>query len=122
MIKSNSDQRRAALTNWRPTPPKRSSKSAAASMAATETLNRSAAEATVALNRSAGALSNTITKSATAANETIGKTTTHRRRRSRKSAAVNETIGKAYGWPELLAKSAPAPTQSARRLLPPRTF
>jgi Apolipoprotein A1/A4/E domain len=50
-------------------------KSAAASTAATEALNRSAAEATVSLNRSAGTLANTITKSAAVANEAIGKST-----------------------------------------------
>ena len=50
-------------------------KNTAASVAATEVLNRSAAEATASLNQSAGALSGTIAKSAAAANETIGKTT-----------------------------------------------
>ena len=50
-------------------------KNTAASVAATEALNRSAAEATASLNQSAGGLSGTIAKSAAAANETIGKTT-----------------------------------------------
>jgi hypothetical protein len=107
-IKSNSTSAERALTQLAANTTEALGKSAAASMAATETLNRSAAEATVALNRSAGALSNTITKSATAANETIGKTTTTAGDVLAKCAGVvNETIGKAMaGAADLLAKSA----------------
>ena len=107
-IKSNSTSADRALTQLAANTTEALGKSAAASMAATETLNRSAAEATVALNRSAGALSNTITKSATAANETIGKTTTTAGDVLAKCAGVvNETIGKAMaGAADLLAKSA----------------
>ncbi len=85
-------------------------KTAAASTAATEALNRSAAEATVSLNRSAGALTNTITKSATAANETLGKTTaTANDLLARSSTAVNETVGKAAAAAnEAITKAAAA--------------
>ncbi len=107
-IKSNSTSAERALTQLSANTTEALGKSAAASMAATEALNRSAAEATVSLNRSAGALSNTITKSATAANETIGKTTTTAADVLAKSAAAaNETVGKATaGAADLLAKSA----------------
>ncbi len=107
-IKTNSNSAERALTQLAANTTEALGKSAAASMAATEALNRSAAEATVSLNRSAGALSNTITKSATAANETIGKTTTTAADVLAKSAAAaNEAVGKATaGAADLLAKSA----------------
>jgi Apolipoprotein A1/A4/E domain len=74
-IKTNSSGAERALTQLAASTNDALGKSAAASTAATEALNRSAAEATVSLNRSAGTLSNTITKSAAIANEAIGKST-----------------------------------------------
>ena len=106
-VRANSSSAERALTQLAANTTDALGKSAAASMAATEALNRSAAEATVSLNRSAGALSNTITKSATAANETIGKTTTTAADVLAKSAAaVNEAVGKATaGAADLLVRS-----------------
>ncbi len=80
-IKSNTGTAERALTQLAANTTDAIGKSAAAGTAATETLNRSAAEATVALNRSAGALSNTIGKSAAAATEAIGKTTNEAERK-----------------------------------------
>ncbi len=74
-IKVNSTAAERALTQLATNTTDALGKSAAASTAATEALNRSAAEATVSLNRSAGALSNTISKSATVASEVIAKST-----------------------------------------------
>jgi hypothetical protein len=74
-IKVNSMSAERALTQLAANTTEALGKSAAASAAATEALNRSAAEVTVSLNRSVGALSNTITKGAAVANEAIGKTT-----------------------------------------------
>ena len=116
-IKTNSNSAERALSQLAANTTEALGKSAAASMAATEALNRSAAEATVSLNRSAGALSNTITKSATAANETIGKTTTTAADVLAKSAATaNETVNKATaGAADLLAKSATSANETINK-------
>jgi hypothetical protein len=77
------------------------SKSAAASAAATEALNRSAAEATVSLNRSAGALSNAIDKSSAAANRSINETTTNAAELiARAATTTTEAIGRSAGEAE----------------------
>ncbi len=100
-IKSNSTSAERALTQLATNTTESLGKSTAASAAATEALNRSAAEATVSLNRSAGALSSTIVKSAATANESIGKaaaTATELLNKTTQSTA--DSIGRSAGEAE----------------------
>jgi hypothetical protein len=100
-IKTNSGNAERALVQLSANTVDTIGKSTAASVAATEALNRSAAEATVSLNRSAGALSNSITKSATSANETIGRTAATATELLTKTAhATSEAVGRSAGEAE----------------------
>jgi hypothetical protein len=107
-IKTNSTTAERALTQLAANTTEALGKSAAASAAATEALNRGAAEATVSLNRSAGALSNTIVKSATSANEAIGKAAaTAAELLAKTSQSATEALNKATaGTAEMLAKTS----------------
>jgi Apolipoprotein A1/A4/E domain len=113
-IKVNSTSAERALTQLAANTSEALGKSAAASTAAAEVLNRSASEATVALNRSAGTLSNTITQSAAAANEALSKSASAASESFGKSAAVaSESFGKsAAAASETLGKSASAASES----------
>jgi len=94
-IKTNSSSAERTLTQLAANTTESLGKSTAASTAAAEALNRSAAEVTVSLNRSAGTLSNAITKSAAAANELIATTSASSTDLIEKSAqSTSEAIGR----------------------------
>jgi hypothetical protein len=105
-IKTNSTSAERALTQLAANTTESLGKSAAASTAAAESLNRSAAEATLSLNRSAGALSATIGKAAAAANDTLGKTV----------AVANDTLGKSIAAAtDVIARSAATANETVNK-------
>jgi len=107
-VKSSSAEAERTLTQLLATTTDSLGKSVTATAAATEALNRSAAEATAALDRSANSLSGTITKSATAASAAIDKTTaTHSDALGKSAATLAQTISQtAAAASHILDKSA----------------
>ncbi|HXQ84958.1 MAG TPA: hypothetical protein VN769_12925 [Xanthobacteraceae bacterium] len=92
-IKTNTGTAERALTQLTANTTEALGKNAAASMAATEALNRGAAEATVALNRSAGVLSDTIGRSASEAErKLVGMSTEVSRNIVGKANEINSAI------------------------------
>ena len=79
-IKTNSGSAEQALSQLTTRSVDSLSKTAAASTAASEALNRSAAETTASLSRSAGALTNAITKASESATELIARSATEAER------------------------------------------
>jgi hypothetical protein len=113
-VKSSSAEAERTLTQLLATTTDSLGKSVAATSAATEALNRSAAEATAALDRSATNLSGTITKSAVAASAAIDKTTaTSNDALGKSAAALTQTINQtAAAASHIIDKSAATVTDA----------
>ena len=113
-VKSSSAEAERTLTQLLATTTDSLGKSVTATAAATEALNRSAAEATATLDRSANSLSGMITKSAIAAGAAIDKTTaTSSDALGKSAAALTQTINQsAAAATHVLDKSVAAVTDA----------